>query len=56
MGTLSKLPMWIVKKSSNYYYDSRTGKYIHVSNIEKYVPKQEIKEVKQDWTRGYYGN
>lgn len=53
---LSTLPMWITKKNRNYYYNSKTGKYIHKSNITDHLPKEEQITPIQDWTKNYYGN
>lgn len=39
---LSTLPMHIRKKSRQWFFDSKTGKSIHVSNIANYLPKQPI--------------
>ena len=36
---LSSLPEHIKKKSKNWWVDSKTGKFIHNSNIQAHLPK-----------------
>lgn len=33
------LPIWIVKKSKNWYYDSRNSKWIHVTKLISHLPE-----------------
>lgn len=39
INPLATLPRHIVKSSKNYYYDSRTGNYIHKDKITDHLPK-----------------
>lgn len=37
---MKHLPLKIIKKSSNWYYDTYKGKYIHVDNLQTYIAEQ----------------
>ena len=51
---LSGLPLHIRKKNRNYYYNSKTGKYIHKSNILDHLPQPP--KITEDYIRNYYNN
>lgn len=55
---LSKLPLRFQTRGNKYWIDTHTGKLIHQSKIQDYLPKEEpfYVEPKQDWTRRYYDN
>lgn len=37
---LSQLPQGIIKKNRQWFINTATGKWIHTSNIAKYLPKE----------------
>lgn len=37
---MKHLPLKIIKKSSNWYYDTYKGKYIHADKLQAYVDEK----------------
>lgn len=52
---LSTLPLWIVKVNRKWWKNTKTQQWISAKNIQDHLPKEEI-QIKQDWTKSYYGN
>lgn len=51
---LSDLPLHFKKKNRSWWIDTKTGKWIHNSNIAQHLPQPKIET--QDYIRNYYNN